>query len=187
MSAELDSALIEAAREMIVEQGLGVLTIDALVKKVGTTRPAFYRRYKDLPELIMRLLRDPLPPREDLKTGTLQGDLHVFAARIAAYLANPVVKRALPGLLLNMTTDPCAAETAQEQFFTPQYETLAQVLDDATARGETPEGIDPAELFELLTGPLLARTLLRGGDPDTRLVANVVDGTLDILTGTARR
>lgn len=48
--------LLEAALELISEQGYGTLTIEALARRVGVTRPVVYSAFDNLDELLAALL-----------------------------------------------------------------------------------------------------------------------------------
>ena len=52
----LNDALVRAAGELIVEHGFAGVTVGAIAARAKTTRPAFYRRFEGIPEIVLTVL-----------------------------------------------------------------------------------------------------------------------------------
>ncbi|SFB87434.1 transcriptional regulator, TetR family [Nocardioides terrae] len=79
--SELETAILDAAWQLLAEHGYGAFTIDAVAQRAGTSKPVIYRRWKDKHELVRaavrqasRISRRPMPD-----TGSLRGDLLALA------------------------------------------------------------------------------------------------------------
>ncbi len=52
----LDAALVRATGELIVERGFAGLSVGAIAARAKTSRPAFYRRFEGIPEIVLAVL-----------------------------------------------------------------------------------------------------------------------------------
>jgi len=84
--AALEQALLDAAWEELTEHGYARFTMDAVVKRAGTSPPVLYRRWSDRDELvraaIAHVLREHILEVPD--TGSLRGDVLTLMREINA-------------------------------------------------------------------------------------------------------
>jgi len=182
--ARLDEAIIEAAAELLVRDGFAALTIDAVARAAGTTRPAVYRRYAGRVELTVAVLghRFGLAPVPD--TGSLRGDLTALQAHQREMFRDPLMQAAMLGVLADVRADPQLLAAVQTRFLTPRRAQTKDMVDRAVARGEIPAGADAELLNDLVTGPLLFRAILPSlGDIDDKLLAATVTVGLACAAG----
>jgi AcrR family transcriptional regulator len=180
--ATLDAAITAAACALLLDEGHGAVTIDRVARSAGTTRAAVYRRYATRGEIVLAVLveRFGVDPAPD--TGNLHGDLLELQHRQVEFFADPLVEAALAGMLRDMITEPHLGAAFHERFMAPRRQSVAAMLDRARARGETAARIDPRVISDMLTGPLLLRTLLPAlGKPDEILVQATVTAAIAIL------
>ncbi|MYR43408.1 TetR/AcrR family transcriptional regulator [Streptomyces sp. SID5910] len=83
--AELEKALLDAAWDELTDNGYARFTMDAVVKRAGTSPPVLYRRWPDRDALvkatIVHVLRESRPAVPD--TGSLREDLLTLMREIA--------------------------------------------------------------------------------------------------------
>ncbi|GAA0454744.1 TetR/AcrR family transcriptional regulator [Streptomyces stramineus] len=83
--AELEKALLDAAWGELADNGYARFTMDAVVKRAGTSPPVLYRRWSDRDELIrdtiVHILKASRPAAPD--TGSLREDLLALMRHIA--------------------------------------------------------------------------------------------------------
>ncbi|WP_019548906.1 TetR/AcrR family transcriptional regulator [Streptomyces sulphureus] len=83
--AELEKALLDAAWNELTDNGYARFTMDAVVKRAGTSPPVLYRRWSDRDGLIratiVHILRESRPAIPD--TGSLREDLLALMRHIA--------------------------------------------------------------------------------------------------------
>ncbi|MEH3154348.1 MAG: helix-turn-helix domain containing protein [Gordonia paraffinivorans] len=94
--SSIDDAILDEAARMIVENGYGATTIDAVARAAGTTRPAVYRRYASLAQIVSaamsaRLVFDPVVDSGDLPT-----DLRRIQQAQVAFFTDPSSSRPSP-------------------------------------------------------------------------------------------
>ncbi|NEW39268.1 TetR/AcrR family transcriptional regulator [Nocardia cyriacigeorgica] len=180
---ELDSALLEATARIVVERGYGALTLQAVAEEAETSRPALYRRYADRAELMVAVLIDRFglqPGGQDL--GGLEAEMLAIQQHQRDLFNEPVLSKALPGLLADLVGNPEVARRFQDQFLTPRRVSTASILDRAVARGEIAPGTDSEWICDLITGPMLMRALVPSLGPiDDELVRLTVRSALDAL------
>jgi AcrR family transcriptional regulator len=180
----LDAAILDAATELVIADGYLATSVDAIARRAGTTRQAVYRRHPSLPHILIAALsrRFGLDPAAD--TGSLRSDLLAVQHNQVEFFADPLVMRALPGLLDEAARDAALGAQLFEAFVTPRRQSTARALDRAVQRGDIPTGFDTEWICDLLTGPLLMRALLPTGPIDENLAQLTVNAALDVLNAT---
>src|ERR1700758_1429330 len=177
----LDTAVLDAAEELVITEGYHAASIDGIARRAGTTRPAVYRRHPSRGYVIVAAMgrRFGLNPAPD--TGSLRGDLLAVQRAQLDFFTDALVQRAAPGLLDEATADPALMHQFVDEFLAPRRESTARALQRAVERGEIRTGFDIDWICDLLTGPLLMRALLPTGPLDDNLAHLTVDATLDAL------
>ncbi|CAN5852218.1 TetR/AcrR family transcriptional regulator [soil metagenome] len=97
---EKDVAVVQATRELLVEAGYQGTTVVAIARRAGVGAPTIYRRWPSKESLVEEAAfghaqAAPLPR----STGDLRTDLRAWVAMFLDWLAHPVTRAALPGLL----------------------------------------------------------------------------------------
>jgi AcrR family transcriptional regulator len=84
--AALEKALLDAAWDELTDNGYARFTMDAVVKRAGTSPPVLYRRWSDRDELvratIVHVLKESRPAVPD--TGSLREDVLTLMREIGA-------------------------------------------------------------------------------------------------------
>lgn len=175
---------MRAAERQMEAAGFSALTVDGLVKEIGTTRPTFYRRYRSVALLALEVLLARFDGQEPIDTGNLERDLLELQRSDVAMMTTPLVQQNLPGLFEEIRIDPDVRARYLERMILPRRENVRLVLGRARGRGEI-SGSDPDADYvcDLLFGPLLARVLLPTGLPlDDRLARQTVATALRELS-----
>ncbi|WP_327145162.1 TetR/AcrR family transcriptional regulator [Nocardia sp. NBC_01327] len=139
--AELEQALLDAAWDELSDHGYARFTVDAVVKRAGTSPSVLYRRWADRNELIRATIAHILrKSRLDVPdTGSLRGDVltlmrEINATRVQLFLVMSVQLASYyqeTGINPSDLRDPLA---------TGRQEAVDVLFDRAAARGElTPE------------------------------------------------
>jgi AcrR family transcriptional regulator len=177
----LDTAILDAAADLVIAEGYQAASIEAIARTAGTTRPAVYRRHGSRGHLVVTAMgrRFGLDPAPD--TGSLSGDLLAVQLEQLRFFADPLVQRALPGLLEETSRDPQLGSQFFDEFVMPRRESTARALHRALERGEIRPGFDTEWICDLLTGPLLMRAFLPTGPVDDNLAHQTVEAALAVL------
>lgn len=171
----IDSAVLDAAAELLTEVGYADLTVAAIADRAGTSRPAVYRRWPSKAHLVHEAVFGDADTSHTPATGSLETDLRTIVARTAALLNSPLARLAVPGLIGEAASDPALNRRLLDRFEGRGWGGLDEYLVDATARGDLRPGFDAGVLLELVIGSTLAALLIRGPD-------GLTDSWLDTTT-----
>lgn len=157
----ISSALLAAAEDIMTDRGYSELSVDLLASTVGITRPTFYRRFRNIADLAFAVIQQRFGKGEEVDTGSLMGDLFELQKYELDMMANPLIIKNLPGLILSFKTDQQIEVLYQEHFIEPRREKVSEVVKRAVSRGEIPDKTyDYDYLCDVLLGPFLTRILM---------------------------
>lgn len=181
-NTDLDAAIRVSAETILSERGFHALSIDAVVSDAGTTRPAFYRRFPGITALLLDILLDRYGVALEFDTGTLEGDILAIQRDQVALFTDPLVEKSLAGFLEAVRHDEPLLTTFLVEFLAPRRHATIEIIRRAVARGEIQEPDDVDWVCDLLTGPLVMRTVLpRVGAVDELLAQQTTDSALSLL------
>jgi AcrR family transcriptional regulator len=184
--SSLDAAIVEATQTLLLGEGYSAVNIDRVAKLAGTTRAAVYRRASNATELVVLLLisRFGIDPAPD--SGELRQDLLLVQQLQRRFFTDPVVQAALAAALAAIRDNNALAASFYDRFMAPRRSSVAAMLTKAATRGEIELPEDPALISDLLTGPLLLRTLMPFlGSLDDALIDATVNAALSALVDKA--
>jgi AcrR family transcriptional regulator len=162
-SAESHAAILQAALELVVEDGLRGTTIEGIAARAGVGKATIYRRWKTKEELFIEALRTVAFPLPDPDTGSLRGDVEAI---IAFNLEHATRKAALlmPRLMVEAADDPELFAVMQDVLVEPRRAVLRTILRRGVQRGEVRDDVDPEAATDLLIGPFIYAVLVTGAD-----------------------
>lgn len=183
---EIQSALLAAAEVVMVGPGFSQLTVEGLVRSIGSTRPTFYRRYPSVAHIAFDVIASKFGTGESPSTGSLLGDLETLQRADIAMFSSDLFRKNLPGLLESIRTDDALRQLYGDAFVARRRENLGRVIEVAIQRGEQIHADWDLDLVsDMLVGPILARTLLPGtktlDDDFACVTARVAYGVLSSL------
>ena len=161
-----------ATQELLTEQGFEATTLQRIAARAGVAPSAIYRRWPSRIDVIEAAVFPGLAMAPISATGNLARDLHEFLRVWAAALGSPVARAAMPGLLASYQSAQRAAAVPERHplSFRPDF---LEVLR-AAPQGSVDPAVDPEDVFDVLLGALLARslvpTVMRRGRPLDSLV-----------------
>jgi AcrR family transcriptional regulator len=184
-SAESHAAILQAALELVVEDGLQGTTIEGIAARAGVGKATIYRRWKTKQELFTEALRTIAFRLPDPDTGSLRDDI---VGVIAWNLEHMPRKAALlmPRLMVEAADDPALFAVMREVLVDPRRDVLKTILRRAVARGELREDVDLEDVVDLLIGPLIYKILITGADMPavSKLSARILDIALEGIAPT---
>jgi len=172
-------AILEAAAELLLQRGLGAVSMDAVAERAGVSKATIYRWWPSKEMLALDALLDwaatSAPARD---TGSLRGDLVALARPWVREITRQPFGRVIAALVTEAQSDPEFAEAYRTHFVEPRREAMRAAYARAAERGEVPEDLDIEVAVDLIYGPLYHR-LLHGHAPLTgRFAESVVDMAL---------
>lgn len=162
----IDSAVLHATVELLGETGYADLSVDAIARRAGTSKPAIYRRWPSKAHLVHEAAFPIGEATELPNTGSLTGDVREMVRRSAAVLTTPAARAALPGLIAEMAADVTLHAALLERFADILSRGLSDRLHDAVLRGEARPDATAAELVEAVAGITLFALLTHGAALD---------------------
>ena len=175
--------LLEVTLQLLQENGYDRLTVDAVAATARASKATVYRRWPSKAELVLAAFTEGIrqvavPP----DTGTLRGDL----LRVGELVCRQTAQHAgtLRAVLVEVSRNPALNEVMQHQFVHQRKALLRHILQQAVERGEIDAAAVNDELWDVLPGYLIFRSLVSGRAATPRTVANLVDEV--ILPGLTR-
>ena len=169
-------AILQAAAEMLLDQGGARVSMDAVAGRAGVSKATIYRGWPSKECLALEALVEwaaaGSPPRD---TGTLRGDLLALVGPWVREIRRRQFGRVIAALITEAQSNPDFAEVYRRHFVEPRREPMRAALARAVDRGEAPADLDIDVALDLIYGPLYHR-LLHGHAPLTeRFAQQVVD------------
>ena len=181
---DLDRAIITTAKRLLAAKGFEGLTVTEIVGTAGTTRSAFYRRYKDFIDLVIDIYLHEFPTalHDHVNTGSLPTDLRAIQEDQLTFFTIPMVNRGLSGFLGQLRSDDQARQKFLEIFLQPRRDATKTLIDRAIERKEIEGPYDSELICDILTGPFIFRLMIPEIGPlDDNLVAGTVTAALGTL------
>jgi AcrR family transcriptional regulator len=144
--------------ELLSEEGLGGVTVDAVARRSGVAKTTIYRHWPSREALLLDACAQMGPHFEIPDAGSFQKDLLALARRVVEQLLSGSYAAILLSLMDAAERNPdLAALLAAAQ--SKLLETVEIILSRARGRGELRVAPKPSEVAALIVGPLLYRRL----------------------------
>lgn len=163
-SAEAGQAILQATIELLPEQGLTGLSIEAVAARAGVAKTTIYRRWATKDDLVADVMSQLPPPGPVPDTGSLEGDMTALVAVQRKRMSGSALPRILPRLLADAGENPELHALLLERAVRPVREMLAAIARRAVERGEVRDDLDMEALVDVLHGVAVYRILMGGGD-----------------------
>jgi AcrR family transcriptional regulator len=175
----INERALAATRELLVECGFDATTIQAVSKRSGLHGSAIYRRWSSRIELIEEATFPGFSPASVRPTGDLRHDLRRFISAYVEAFSSPVARAAEVGLMSYYQTSnrERPSEVHLRVSARPQF---AAILLAAPAYSVDPD-LDPDDVFDVLLGAVMARTLLSNATARHRPLERMVEMFLRML------
>lgn len=173
----VDTAIANATLELLVEDGYQATTIQAIARRAGVSAPSVYRRWSSKAELIEEAVFPQGLLAPEAITGDVITDLQPYCEQILTYLAEPAIRAAIPGLLVEYQNDHEMWLRGIERSVKPMRASFRSYI----AKTGRAAAIDVDLLFDVMLGALFTRALNEGADGAAEFahaVALVVTTTL---------
>jgi len=163
--------IADAALTLVVEQGLGAVTVRRVAEAVGISAAALYRHYKNKADILQAVLEE----HQEMHLANIRKAKAVSPSPLEAlhWLYNSVMKlvmryRALPVIFLSdilWFEEPRLKELKMEHHRIMR-ESLVELLTKGQALGEIRSDIRPQELFVHYLGLIAMPALMSARGPD---------------------
>jgi AcrR family transcriptional regulator len=169
-----ETELLAVTLQLLQEHGYDRLTVDAVAAKARASKATVYRRWPSKAELVLAAFIEgtrlvAVPPN----TGTLRGDL----LQLGELICQQVEQRAatIRAVLVEVSRNPALNDVMQCQFLDQRKALIDDILHQAVDRGEIDAAAINDELWDLLPGYLIFRSIIQGRAPTEDTVQALVD------------
>ncbi|MEU5154153.1 TetR/AcrR family transcriptional regulator [Glycomyces sp. NPDC021274] len=179
-SAQTDTAILEAARDLMAAEGYERMTIEAIAATAGVGKQTVYRRWPSKAAIVAEAvmaghlgIHAEAPPR----TGDVGADLRTWLRQFFQQLGRPAAVAVIRGLAAAATDGGTDAEKLYERFTGPSREQMLDLLRLGVEQGQFRADLDIGAAADAISGTLLYRALIppsAGADTDA-------GGFLDLL------
>ena len=179
-SEKAHDAVLAAAAELLLERGLGAVSMDAVAERAGVSKATIYRWWPTKETLALDALHHEWaaarPAAEEL--GSVRAELLALLRPWVRLVGRRPYGRVIAALITEAQTDPAFADLYRERFVEPRRAQARPILLRAIERGELPAATNIELALDLLYGPLYHR-LLHGHAPlNERFLRDLVDTVL---------
>jgi AcrR family transcriptional regulator len=172
-SARIRRAILEAAIDLLVEEGESGLRLPAVAERAGVTKKTVYRWWSTGAELLREALEDLEDRGIDLPdTGCWESDVRGFVRGLAAYLAEPRATALVRHIALARSSDAQFGAWI-DAFWAERRTAFDALVQRAITRGELPEHAGELPFIALVAGPIVLHTVIGG--------RGLTDGEVDDL------
>jgi len=172
--SERESELLAITLELLQEHGYDRLNVEAVATRAKASKATLYRRWPSKAELVLAAFiagsrMECVVPQ----TGSLRDDLLAIGNQVCAHAAEhtPTMR----AVLNEIARIPALTEAFQTEFIAPRREMIMAVLHGAVERGEIDVEAINEEIWDVLSGYLVFRTLLPVTSPTPDTVQVLVD------------
>jgi AcrR family transcriptional regulator len=183
-SEQARQAILEAAADLLIEDGFAAMTIEAVAARAGVSKVTIYKWWPTRGAVAVDAYFQRSAPTNTIQeTGDLARDLTTQLRRIIrAFHGRP--GKAMAELIGASQGDPSLADRLRSAWLQPRRDAAAALLQRAVDSGEIRPDADIAALMDQLFGPIYYRLLLQH-EPLTDQFAESLVNT--VLHGVARR
>ena len=175
----IDDRALTAARDLLVQRGFDATTIQAVAEHAGIHASAVYRRWPSRIELIQEATFPGLSPLSAEPTGDLHRDLRRFIRAYLAAFSAPAARAAAAGLIAHHQA--AGRPRPPEQFLRVSARPRFRDILHAAPPASIDPTVDPDDVFDMLLGAVLTRTLLATVTTRHRPVERIVDMIIRML------
>lgn len=170
-----EAELLAVTLRLLQEHGYDGLTVDAVAAEARASKATVYRSWPSKAELVLAafiegICQIAVPP----ETGTLRGDLLQVGEKICEQ--GRLHAGTIRAVLVEVSRDPALRDALQHQFLDQRKALIEHILRQAVDRGEIDEAAVTDELWDLLPGYLIFRSIIPGRPPTRSTVQALVDG-----------
>ncbi|WP_232100613.1 TetR/AcrR family transcriptional regulator [Mycolicibacterium litorale] len=146
-------AIMAATRTLLIRDGYDQVTIEAVAREAGVSRPTVYRRWPSKAHVVF----DAAFHRGDSigilsSTGDFASDLHRFLHAVMAFWREPVVYAAALGILAERHRDPRLRIRAQQLLDETTQARFTALVRDGIDEGVVAADMDAERLYDTLVG-----------------------------------
>jgi AcrR family transcriptional regulator len=163
-SAEADAAIVDAALDLIAEEGVTGLSVESVAARAGVGKTTIYRRWPSKEALVadaLGALNDDLP--EALHASTARGQLVEILEHVRCKSPETRTGKIMPRMLSYARTNPELFRMYYRTVLDPRRERVRAVIRRGIADGELRPDVDVELAVTLFTAPMIYLNMVQPG------------------------
>lgn len=166
--------LLRAAADVLREKGYDRFTVDEVAQRASASKATIYRRWPSKADLVVSAVIVSVRSEVEIPdTGSLRNDLLSLARQMRLYLDQ--VADTMVGILSASRQQPALSELLSGEFYVRRRETFRTILAHAVDRGEVSPAALEDDLWDLLPGYLVFRSIVPGHKLTDESLIELVD------------
>jgi AcrR family transcriptional regulator len=172
---------MRATRRLLTRDGYDQVTIDAIAREAGVSRPTVYRRWPSKAHVVFDAAFGQPPDAALVNTsGDFETDLLVFVRGVLQFWREPVVEAAALGILADRNRDRELHIRTQQLLDERTLTEFGSLVGTGVEQGLVRPDVDVDMLYQVLVGTAFyAAQVQQHGDVDTlaeRLCSFIIRG-----------
>jgi AcrR family transcriptional regulator len=169
-NADTDSAILAATCELLLENGYGRLSMEAVAARSGVGKPTLYRRWSSkaalVADAVVAILSADAPAAAMALpyTGEVDRDLHDWLDAFAGLAADPIKAALVLALIAAAAENPDDAEALYRLLTRPSHQLVTDRLRAAADAGQIRADADLDAIADALIGSVLIQLLTDRAD-----------------------
>ncbi|MGW4096711.1 TetR/AcrR family transcriptional regulator [Mycobacterium sp. NPDC004974] len=174
---EREAELLAVTLRLLQQHGYDRLTVEAVATEAKSSKATIYRRWPSKADLVLAAFIEGtrvqlVPPC----TGSLRTDLLSIGTSVCEQAREH--GSTMSAIMSEVAHSPELSAALQNQFVVQRKKLMAEVLADAVDRGEIEAEAIHDELWDVMPGYLVFRSLIPGRPPTEATVRALVDDVL---------
>ncbi len=172
-----ETELLAVTLQLLQQHGYDGLTVDAVAATARASKATVYRRWPSKAELVLAaFIEGTRQVAVAPNTGTLRGDL----LRVGQLVCEQARQHAstMRAVLVEVSRNAALNDAMQHQLLDQRKALIQGILREAVERGEIDQAVIGDELWDLLPGYLIFRSILATRPPTRRTVQALVDDVM---------
>ncbi len=154
-SNQSHQAILQATLELLSEVGFERMSIEAIATRAEVGKTTIYRRYNSKEELVADAIEHIRAEVIIPDTGTLWDDIDGLIYNAAQITLNPLGQQAVAMIISSAASNSQFARIYWTKYLQPRKQAFEVVIERAKMRQEIEANIDPALVFDAMSGIML--------------------------------
>ena len=182
-SEEARRKALAAAGDLIIERGVGALSIEEVASRSGVAKTTIYRHWPERASLIIDTVRSTFEHVGTPDTGSLRGDFEAyFNGMVRADLSGRIGQ--LMPCIIDAASRDVEISTLLERIKDEREAPIRTIVERAQARGELPADLDLRVVVGTIVGPIVFRKIVQRLPIDEEYVHACLDVAIAGLQAT---
>jgi AcrR family transcriptional regulator len=131
------------------------MSIEAVSTRAKVSKNTIYRWYRSKADMVADAIESVREEISIPNTGSLQGDLDLIIDNAARITLSALGRKAVAMIVSSAAGNAEFANLYWERYLQPRRQAFRVVVERAAMRGEVPNDLDPALVFDIMSGVML--------------------------------